>query len=365
MSAGWKRRIALAAIVLLGGLGVRADSEPAAYSRLSGPLVHGNLAVYFVHGPSQSGPVPLSLQEAMARKLVVVRETGDVNQLEIENRGGEAVFVQAGDILKGGQQDRVFVASLALPPRSGTLKVAVFCVESGRWAARSGEDSHTFSTSENALPSRKTKLRLAGVADDQRRPRVDDRMRPRREPNLELPNLDLRGNAQQDVWGEVQRMQADLSRNLGGSVVAPRSATSLQLSLENDRLEKELAPYVAALEAKGLAEGDILGVVIAINGRIGSGDVYGSNALFRKLWPKLLRANATEAIMARDAEQQPNPSRETVEAFLKRADGGAAQTQVGNQTRRTMRESDAVVFVETQPASAPASAWMHRNYLAK
>jgi hypothetical protein len=30
--------------------------------RISGPFVHENLAIYFVHGQSGSGPVPLTLE---------------------------------------------------------------------------------------------------------------------------------------------------------------------------------------------------------------------------------------------------------------------------------------------------------------
>ncbi|MGO9785418.1 MAG: ARPP-1 family domain-containing protein [Stellaceae bacterium] len=42
------------------------------------------------------------------------------------------MFAQAGDIVKGGQQDRALTASLLLPPRSGRTRLAVFCVEHGR-----------------------------------------------------------------------------------------------------------------------------------------------------------------------------------------------------------------------------------------
>jgi hypothetical protein len=90
---------------------------------ISGPVAHDNLTIYFVHGKSASGPVPLTLQEALAKGAVQVSETGSVNDLQIENTGTEPVFVQSGDIVKGGRQDRVFSTSLVLPPRSGKLSV--------------------------------------------------------------------------------------------------------------------------------------------------------------------------------------------------------------------------------------------------
>src|SRR5256885_13276385 len=109
-------------------------------NRISGPLVHENLAVYFIHGKSAPGKVPLTLEEAMASGTVKVRETSNVNQLEIENIGDDEVFVQSGDIVKGGKQDRTLMVSLLLPPRSGSIPIASFCVEEGRWTARGPED---------------------------------------------------------------------------------------------------------------------------------------------------------------------------------------------------------------------------------
>ena len=167
MAVPWKILAVLVSSCLLQSA-VRAETDnPDAY-RLSDPVTHRNLAIYLVHGTSRGGPVPLTLQEAMARKAVEVREIGRVNELQVENVGDEEVFIQAGDIVKGGQQDRVLSVSLLLPPRSGATSVASFCVESGRWSARAGEDVRMFSLSNALVPSRQTKLELAGAA----RPRV-------------------------------------------------------------------------------------------------------------------------------------------------------------------------------------------------
>jgi len=97
---------------------------------------HENLAIFFIHGKSAPGKVPLTLEEAMARRQVQVRETGNVNQLEIENLGNEEVFIQSGDIVKGGQQDRTLMVSLELPPKSVRVPIAASCGEQGRWSPR-------------------------------------------------------------------------------------------------------------------------------------------------------------------------------------------------------------------------------------
>jgi len=127
---------------------------------VSEPVAHGNLAIYFIHGPSAPGPVPLTLQEAMVKETVRVIETGSVNELKIENIGGEDVFIQSGDIVKGGRQDRVLTVSFILPRKSGEVPVASYCVEHGRWSGRGNESSTRFASSYNALPSREAKLAM-------------------------------------------------------------------------------------------------------------------------------------------------------------------------------------------------------------
>src|ERR1700735_76246 len=137
MSTKWKI-LAILLSLWLPQVG-NAHGETDDY-RLSDPVVYGNLAIYFVHGKSRTGPVPLALQEAMAKQVIAVRETGRVNDLQVENTGDEEIFIQSGDIVKGGQQDRVLSVSLVLPPHSGATSIPSFCVESGRWSARGSED---------------------------------------------------------------------------------------------------------------------------------------------------------------------------------------------------------------------------------
>jgi hypothetical protein len=339
---------ALISLCLLPG-GARAETDNPAGYRLSEAVVHGNLAIYFVHGASRAGPVPLTLQEAMAKRVITVRETGRVNELEVENTGDEDVFIQSGDIVKGGQQDRVLGVSLVLPPHSGATPIASFCVESGRWSARGGEDARNFSSANAALPSRQAKLALAGAAAP----------RPAGAPSP-LPSR------QQQIWQSVAEIQHKLSSNLGAPVASARSRTSLQLALENDRLTGEQAEYVAALEPRGKDGHDIIGFAFAVNGKLNGADIYPSNGLFRKMWPKLLRASVTEAIGERDGASDRPPPPAEVSGFIDAANGGAAvAASGGEQTNIRVRDSAGAMVLEARPAAAPATEWVHRSYLAK
>src|SRR5216117_2444596 len=119
--------------------------------RLEGPFTQGNLTVFLIHGKDRiKGQTFITLQEALVQKKVIVRETRSVNELSIENVSREEVYVQSGDIVKGGQQDRMLVVDLILPPHSGKIPIAAFCVENGRWSRRGSEEVTTFTSSSNS-----------------------------------------------------------------------------------------------------------------------------------------------------------------------------------------------------------------------
>jgi hypothetical protein len=324
---------------------------------ISGPFVHENLAIYFVHGASPLGAVPLTLQEAMAKGTVRVVETGSVNELRIENLGDEDVFIQSGDIVKGGRQDRVLTVSFVLPRKSGEVPIASYCVEHGRWSARGTENVREFAGSYNSLPSREAKLAMKApqpaAAEDQ----------PSSIPGGRGFVFDETSRRQSAVWDEVAKTQNKLAAGVNEPVASPASATSLELSLENEKLKALRAEYAKALEDKAAA-GDIVGFAFAVNGRINSADVYPSNGLFRKMWAKLLIASVTEAVGERqEAAAGAAPSIEAVRDFLSGAEKGMPQAQeIGSLARQETRDAKAALFVE---AAKPDGEWVHRNYLAK
>jgi hypothetical protein len=320
--------------------------------KVSGPYTFENLAIYFVHGERHRGEAPLTLQEALKAELAQVHETGDVDQLEIENHGEEEIFVQAGDIVRGGKQDRVLTSSLLVPPRSGRLPVASYCVEEGRWAQRVGEDAARFSSADALLPSKDAKItirsagpvQLAGIAAGAN---VDGATPPSR---------------QRDIWRSVAATQDYLTRSLGRSVKGTVSPTSLLLSLETPALKERQGQYTKALERLPQDE-TIVGYAFAVNGRLNSAEIYSTQALFGKLWPKLLRASATEAIAESGRLRDAVPSAEAVEAFLKDAEGATARTRsLTADVKVGLRETELALFFETQRAQG---GWINRSYLAK
>ena len=349
--------VAPLAAAIVGASGGSAFCDSA--TRISGPHVHENLAVYFVHGQSAPGTVPLTLEEALAKNAVQVSETERVNERQIENIGPEPVFIQSGDIVKGGKQDRVLTVSLLLVANSGRVPIASFCVEQGRWSARGGEEAARFSSAREAMPSMSALLAMSA-------PPVESRA-ARQSLELAQPRAfdpDEVADRQRKVWDEVANTQRKLSSGLKASVASPRSTSSLQLSLENEQLRQARDAYLSALRPTGENDADIVGYVVAINGQMRAANVYPSNALFRKMWEKQLAAAVTESIGEKAATPSTAaPAPPAVGEFLASAEKGKTyeRTLAAGMHQET-RDADSALYNEARGADGN---WIHRSYLAK
>lgn len=318
------------------GSGGQVTTVKAGEYRLSGPYTHKNLTIFLVHGKNVfEGKTFITLQEAMVQKKVVVYETKTVNELAIENLSDEDIYVQAGEIVKGGQQDRMIGVDLIVPGRSGKMPIAAFCVEHGRWSGRGNERTTVFSSSSDSVATKNIKLAAK------------------------------KSNSQGAVWQSVTVAQDKLSQNVGARVNSTVSESSLQLAVENSKVRETAETYIKSLENIVNGRNDVIGYVFAINGKVNSADVYGSSQLFKKLWPKLLKANAIEAIAELQSEKFAPPKPEHAKSFL--ADGEkakATEKEVSKRVGLVTGEDEENVFFETRDRSQK-DAWVHRNYIKK
>ncbi len=304
---------------------------------LSGPYTHNNLSMFLVHGRSLvAGDNFLTLQEALQEKKVIVYETKDVNELAIQNLSDQDVYVQSGDIVKGGQQDRMIGADLIVPPRSGRMPIAAFCVEHGRWSGRGNEQAGVFSSSADVAATKEIKLAAK------------------------------RSSSQGAVWESVKVAQDKLSQNVGTRVNSPVSESSLQLAVENSKVQETAESYISALSGIVRGKNDVIGYVFAINGQVNSADVYASSALFKKLWPRLLKASAIEAISELQRNQRFEPTTaENVKLFLSEAEtGDVDEKEVTQRVKLITRENAKNIFFETRDRKQK-DGWVHRNYIKK
>jgi hypothetical protein len=303
---------------------------------LTGPYVYQNLALFAVHDPNGAKHDEiLTLQEALAQKTITIEEVGQVNQLVASNRGKHSVYLQAGDIVKGGQQDRVLQHDTLLPPNAKKIPLAAFCVEAGRWHARGNEPVRRFASSSATITSKRQKMAVK-----------------------------VAGN-QSAVWDSVALAQAEIGSKVGGSVRARESATSLQLTLEDKKVTGSVDEYVSNLEKNLPKDDDVVGYAVAVNGKVESVEVFASPRLFGKMKGKLLKASATEALAAKtDAPSSP-PSSEVVRAFIADAESGAAKSEKRTlRTQITRKENQRNVLFETTDPIVPSKP-VHKSYLAK
>lgn len=313
-----------------------AASAQNAY-RISSPYTYKNLTIFLIHGKDErSGKNVLTLQEAMEMKVLRVYETSDVNELAVENISKSYdVFIQSGDIVKGGKQDRVLAVSIIIPARSGRVLISAFCVESGRWEKRAGEEVGQFSSSNDRLVTKDLKLAAN------------------------------KSSSQQEVWAKVDEAQKRLSGNVGGSIAAPKSETSLQLSLENRKVTATSAEYIRKLQNIIAGKDDVIGYAFSINGRLNSADIYSSNMLFKKLWGKMLKATTIEAIAESNARSTSAPAKATdVNAFIVDADKAKAEEKRSSGGGRVItREDKENVMFEARGRTKDDV--IHRSYVKK
>ncbi len=222
---------------------------------LKKPVIHRNLTIIPVIGPKTSLSV-LTLDEALESKLLTIKEVsqqGTVNTLAVYNESKSHVFIMAGEILAGAKQDRVLKEDALIPPNSGKVLVNAYCVEQGRWAHKSDK---FYSENKAANISVRQSARDMGT--------------------------------QGAVWGKV----AETNR----AVAADAPTQSLSSSFESEKVQKEKKEYSRHfIDIPGQYPG-ANGVIVLVNGKVLVADMFSSDDIFKKLWPKLYESYILEAI---------------------------------------------------------------------
>lgn len=216
------------------------------------------LTVFPLRGEAHGALRYAPLDAALAAGTLEIREADppSVNLLHVVNRGDLPVLITDGEELVGGRQNRV-TNSTTLSPR-GRTALPVSCVERGRWRP----DAAGFAAHEAAYPA----LRQAKVMQ------VRDSLRV----------AGIHRADQAEVWASIAARQADH---------AVASDTEALRDLYDGRRER-LDDYARALPAPR----DVVGLIVAYGGRIAALEVFDAPATLGRLWPKLVRAAALDAL---------------------------------------------------------------------
>ena len=216
----------------------------------------------------------------------------DVNRLVVINRGDKPLYLMPGEIIVGGSQDRTIGEEMVIAPTGEPVPIDVYCVEHGRWGARDvtiaslviGEVADEAADAESlAAEADKGKfVAQAGNLSKASRLAVQT------------------GEGQQKVWEEVARANSE-------SGVA-WSSDAFTANYVDKKVLDRLKPFEDALNCPISDQERVVGVVVAINGKIETVDVFESTPLFLKLWPQLLKSYALDAMQVAEADDAKKTS---------------------------------------------------------
>ena len=198
-----------------------------------------------------------------------------MNELAVENNSADAVFIQVGDIVKGGNQDRMITNDFILPPHSGKLPIAAFCVEQGRRGRRGSEPTQAFAGSTESVSVRFERKSMSN---------------------------------QMSVWNKFVDLQEALASHLRkphnatglGDVRSVASPTSLLLTQTSPPVEKAVSAYTKVLAGAVQGKND----VVMASGRARISTPRRNSLL--PMWQKLLKSSIVEALrVGRQANTVP------------------------------------------------------------
>jgi len=272
---------------------------------VAGPFAHKNLAIYILrpdadHRLLAAGePAYITLAEGIKSGLVVITEDpkARVRRLLVTNKSNKRLFLQAGELIRGGKQDRTLQTSLVIPPKTVDAPVPSFCVEQGRWSG-----GKRFAPTGFLVPNR-------GV------------------------RVAIQSGSQERVWSGVgkykSRAQAAMRR--AGASPGRSKTSSVNEELADGKFGKLIEEYVAALKDVAGKFDFPVGMAYAVDGRISTVEIYHTTGLFRKLLPTLLRSAAAEAAASYDRRKRVvHPSSTDVSNFVAGAwDGKTRKERLG------------------------------------
>jgi len=282
------------------------------------PATRGLMAVFPIlrKTPATVGEY-LTLDEAMGRKVIKIEEKGggSVPVVIIINTGRLPIYISAGEVIIGGKQDRMISHDIVILPGK-EVTVDVKCVEKGRWH---GPRVHFESAQAmGGLAARKA-VQFAG---------------------------------QSEVWDEVaaQNVAAGAESSTGSYKAA---LTDPDVKRRYRELAEAMLPH---LEGRR-----VVGMVVAVNGKVHAIEMFGSPALFSRMKEKLLKSYVLDTLGMQDQHANP-PDKEAILSFYRSTMKERAEElkkyKENTNFKREAREATANDCVDAQ------GQLLHRSLLA-
>jgi len=217
---------------------------------------------------------------------------GDVNRLMVVNRADKPLYLMPGEVIVGGYQDRTIAQETILAATGKPVPVDVYCVEHGRWGGRAHAESLQIAA---ALNRESEGTEAVSIAQQQvLMPSYGKFVATAGTLGKGTRMAAQAGGGQGAVWDKVAEVNA-------ASGVESDSGAFTANFVDEDVL-KQLQPYLDPLHKSIATHARIVGVVVAINGKVEAVDVFESTPLFQKVWPRLLKGYALDAMQAAETQ---------------------------------------------------------------
>ena len=144
------------------------------------------------------------------------------------------------------------------------------------------------------------------------------------------------------------------------------SPTSLHMTLDHSLIHETSEKYIEDLNNSIDQKTDVIGFAFAVNNEINGCDLYSTNDLFLKMWPKLLKSISIEAISELDEDATKElPSKLQVKDFINNANqANEISNTISGASKTITKESEKYVLFEMQNLNN-GNSWIHRNYIVK
>jgi len=236
-----------------------------ARTAIQDPISHKNLMLFPLVTESVIEFEYLTLDEALLNDQIEIGEVspeGSVLEFGVRNKGYEPILLVHGEELRGAKQNRTLNTDIFVGARL-KIVIPVSCTQQGRWSYGEEEGAKVQSAEYVSPPQMRSSMSCS-VSNS-------------------LGGGKGFGTNQGEIW-----------RTVKGCYNAPLGVDSPTQAIDDAfRSRKEdLQKYLDALRPNGWN-----GMAIVINGEFIGADLFDSAGTLKKLWNKLLRSYALEALV--------------------------------------------------------------------
>jgi hypothetical protein len=319
-----------------------------------------NLAVYPITSKRQVDPGNvITLEEALQKGTAEVREVGSdptaavpsqahgdrrlarsssgatVGKLVIENKGDSSVFVIAGTVVKGGNQDRQIGQDFVIEGHQ-TVPVDAFCVEHGRWQGdRNGQATGGRFGSTQLVATSKVRAAAQYKHD------------------------------QSEVWQQVAQANAANKKEAAtGTFMA--TLDDAEIVKQRTALAGQIDSFLKSVKP----ENEVIGVAYAVDGQVRGARFFAHTRLFKMFESKLVQSIALEGITSKAEASQagrpaftgPPPQPAAVDGWMKEVESQAVREERDtaaantNEYKESARAYGSKAVMKPKAAASPNPA---------